>query len=280
MRILKKIAIWLGVTLLLLGASVFVLYKIYVSPVLAKIEAANTLYYDDYLTIFEGGGGNTGVLKSDSLVLVIDSKMGDAAKELEARVKEIAEDRPILVVNTHFHIDHTQGNRLFKGQRIMAGRGYSEETWVTEAAKEDMPNQWLQERLDIPMGDDTVTLLTFNFKAHTVGDVFVYLHRRKMLFGGDVILNGQVPSINNGTPEGYLTAFDMLEKEFDIEQIVPGHGSTGGIEILQNFRQYFLDMKTAANDESKADELIDKYKDWTQVPLLMSSQNVVDAFKK
>jgi glyoxylase-like metal-dependent hydrolase (beta-lactamase superfamily II) len=100
-----------------------------------------------------------------------------------------------------------------------------------------------------------------------------------MLFAGDVILNGQVPSIANGDPEGYLAAFDRLQKEFDIQRIVPGHGPTGGIEILETFRRYFNDMKTAANDDSKRDELIDKYKDWTHVPLMMSSENVVKKFK-
>lgn len=129
------------------------------------------------------------------------------------------------------------------------------------------------------MGDDTVTIFTLNLKAHTAGDVFVYSHKRKMLFAGDVILNGQVPSINNGDPNGYLVAFDRLQKEYNIQTIVPGHGPVGGIELLENFRQYFNDMKQAAADPSKEEELVGKYKDWLQVPMLMSSANVIDAFK-
>ena len=130
------------------------------------------------------------------------------------------------------------------------------------------------------MGDDVVTILTLNMKAHTAGDVFVYSHKRKMLIGGDVILNKQVPSIANGDPNGYFVAFDRLQKEYDIQKIVPGHGASGGIEILENFRQYFTDMKSASEDKAKEDELVDKYKSWAQVPMLMSSENVVDAFKK
>jgi glyoxylase-like metal-dependent hydrolase (beta-lactamase superfamily II) len=279
MKTARKIAKWIGIVGLILVGIVAIFYFIYVKPVIDKIEATNIVDEGD-LIIFEGGGGNSGILKSDSLILVIDTKMGDGADALAASVKEIAGNKPVLIVNTHYHIDHTRGNHLYPGQTILAGGGYNPETWTDEAKKEDMPTEWLRDRRDIRMGNETVTILPLNIRAHTDGDVFVYLHQRKMLFGGDVILNGQIPSVANGDPEGYLIAFNRLRKEFDIQRIVPGHGPTGDIRILETFRQYFNDMKTAASDKSKRDELIDKYKDWTQVPLLMSSENVVTKFEE
>jgi len=204
MKTVRKIAKWVGLIGLSLVAIVAVFYFVYVQPVLNKIEESRVVDYGKNLTIYEGGGGNSGVLISDSLVIVVDSKMGDGADALAATVKSIAGSRPILVVNTHYHIDHTQGNDLYAGHTIIAGAGYGPGTWVEEANEDDMPTRWLQNRMTIKMDDDTVTLLTLNMKAHTVGDVFVYLHNRKMLFGGDVILNGQVPSVANGDPQGYL----------------------------------------------------------------------------
>jgi glyoxylase-like metal-dependent hydrolase (beta-lactamase superfamily II) len=280
MKTFKKVAKWVGIIVGSLVVILGALYLVYVQPVMTKLQSQNTVHYDQNLTIYEGGGGNTGVLVSDSLVIVIDTKMGSAAEELATTVKEVANGKPILAINTHYHIDHTSGNRLFNGHTLLAGGGYTPETWVKEGSKEDMPTEWLRDKKDIIVNDDTVTIFTLNMVAHTAGDVFVYLHNRKMLFGGDVILNGQVPSINNGQPEGYLTAFDRLQSEFDIRKVVPGHGPIGGIEILENFRQYFIDMKTAANDASRHDVLVDKYKDWTQVPMLMSSGNVIDGFRK
>jgi glyoxylase-like metal-dependent hydrolase (beta-lactamase superfamily II) len=280
MKILKKVLKWLAIAVGALVLVVGSLYFIYVRPVMQTIEAQKTIEYDDNLTIHLGGGGNTGVLVSDSLVIVIDTKMGDAAEDLASEVKQLAGDRPILAINTHYHIDHTGGNDLYAGQTVLAGGGYTPASWVTEAANNDMPSQWLSDRIVIKTDVDTVTILTLNMTAHTAGDVFVYLHNRKMLFGGDVILNGQVPSVNNGDPEGYLTAFDRLQKEFEIQTIIPGHGEPGSIEIMETFRQYFNDMKTAANDETKRDEMFEKYEYWVHVPLLMSSGNVVDKFRK
>jgi glyoxylase-like metal-dependent hydrolase (beta-lactamase superfamily II) len=280
MKTLKKVAKWIGLIGLGLVAIVAVFYFIYVKPVLNKIEATRIVDYDKNLTIYEGGGGNSGILVSDSVVLVIDSKMGDGAEALAAKVKELAGSKPILVVNTHYHIDHSAGNNLYPGQTILAGGGYTPETWKKEAKEEDMPTQWLKDKMIVKMGDDTATIFTLNMKIHTVGDVFVYLRHRKMLFVGDVILNGQVPSVANGDVEGYLVAFDKLQHDYDIRKIVPGHGVIGGIDILENFRQYFNDMKLAANDNSKREAMIEKYNSWTHVPLMMSSGNVIDGFKK
>ena len=130
------------------------------------------------------------------------------------------------------------------------------------------------------MGDDTATIINLGQNIHTASDVMVYLHKRKMLFGGDVILNQQVPALFGAAdPEGYLKAFDMLPKQFDIQKVVPGHGPIGGIEIIDNFRQYFLDMKTASTDEAKKDELVAKYKGWGQIPVLMSPGRTISVFK-
>lgn len=280
MKFVKSLAKWIGIIGLSLVALGGIFYFSYVKPVLNKIEESRFVQYDETLTIHEGGGGNSGLLLSDSLILVIDTKMGDGATSFASTVKSVAEKKPVLVVNTHYHIDHTSGNDLYAGHTILAGGGYTPEIWKQEAKEEDMPTQWLRDRMDIRMGDETATIFTYNTKAHTVGDVFVYLQKRKILFAGDMILNEQVPSISNGDPQGYLDVFDRLENEFEIEKIVPGHGPTAGPELLDNFRQYLNDMKTAANDPSKRDELIERYKSWTQVPLLMSSENVMKAFKK
>lgn len=280
MKFIKSLAKWIGIIGLSLVALGGIFYFSYVKPVLNKIEESRYVQYDENLTIHEGGGGNSGLLLSDSLILVIDTKMGDGATSFASTVKSVTEKKPVLVVNTHYHIDHTSGNDLYAGHTILAGGGYTPEIWKQEAKEEDMPTKWLRDRMDIRMGDETATIFTYNTKAHTVGDVFVYLQKRKILFAGDMILNEQVPSVSNGDPQGYLDVFDRLENEFDIEKIVPGHGPTAGPELLDNFRQYFNDMKTAANDPSKRDELIERYKSWTQVPLLMSSENVMKGFKK
>ena len=281
MKIVKKVLKWIGVILLVLIVTGFTLYMIYLRPFMQKMKVTNIVKYDKELTIVLGGGGNSGILSSDSLVIVIDTKMDDAAEQLSKTVKEIAGNKPILVINTHYHPDHSGGNTFYKGQAIMAGANYTKEFWMKEASEATLPTQWLNDRMDIKMGDDTVTLFNLAKNVHTASDIVVYLHKRKMLFGGDVILNKQSPAIlGSADPDGYLVALDLLPKQFDIQKIVPGHGDIGGIEVIDNFRQYFNDMKIAAGDDSKKEELIAKYKDWAQVPFLMSPGATISAIKK
>jgi glyoxylase-like metal-dependent hydrolase (beta-lactamase superfamily II) len=125
--------------------------------------------------------------------------------------------------------------------------------------------------MDIPMGDDTATIFNLHGTIHTPSDVMVYLHKRKLLFAGDVILNKQAPALfGNANPDGYLEAMNELPKQVEIEKIVPGHGEIGGLEVIEKFKQYFIDMKIAAADGDKENELVAKYKDWNQVPWVMS----------
>ena len=277
MKILK----WIGIIMLTLIVIGITTYMVYVRPFMKKMEETNVVQYDKELTLVLGGGGNSGILVSDSLVIVVDTKFHDAAEQLFKTVKALAGNKPILVINTHFHPDHTGGNKFYKGQKIIAGGNYTKEFWIKEADEENLPTQWLKDRMDIKMGDDTVTLINLARNAHTASDVVVYLHKRKMLFGGDLILNKQAPVFMGvADPDGYLFALEMLPKQFGIQKIVPGHGAVGGIEIITNFRQYFADMNTAANDESKKDELVAKYKDWVQMPIFMSPGATISRIKK
>jgi glyoxylase-like metal-dependent hydrolase (beta-lactamase superfamily II) len=278
---IKKILKWIGILVLVVVAIGASLYFIYLRPFMVKMKQVTTVQYDKELTLVFGGGGNSGILVSDSLVIVIDTKMDDAAEQLAKQVIQLAGKKPVLVINTHYHSDHSKGNKFYKGQSILAGGNYTKEFWIKEAGEETLPTQWLQDKMDIKMGDDTVTIFNLAKNIHTASDVMVYLHKRKMLFGGDVILNKQAPAIMGvADPDGYIAAFDMLPKKYDIQKVIPGHGPMGGIEVIDNFRQYFIDMKTVANDDSKRDELLAKYKDWAQIPIFMSPGATVNAIKK
>jgi glyoxylase-like metal-dependent hydrolase (beta-lactamase superfamily II) len=282
MKTLKKILIWTGLVILLLAGTAFTLYMIYLRPVMTKIMSnPKVIAYDKDLTLIQGGGGNSGILVSDSLVVIIDTKMDEPAEEMAKKVKELAGNKPILVVNTHYHPDHCKGNSLYKDASILAGGNYTKEQWIKAAGEETMPNLWLKDQMVLPLATDTLTILNLEGNAHTESDIVVYFSKRKLLFGGDVILNQQVPALRGAAdPDGYLKAFEELPKQFDIQKVVPGHGPIGGMEIIQDFKQYFLDMQTAAVDASKKDELEAKYKDWTQVPFLMSTGATIDLMRK
>src|ERR1700739_4018546 len=139
MKIFKKVLKWLGIVLLVLIVTGFTLYMIYLRPFMQKMKQTNTIQYDKELTLVLGGGGNSGILVSDSLIIVIDTKMDEAAEQLSKTVKELAGKKPIIVINTHYHPDHSSGNSFYSGQTIIAGGNYTKEFWIKEASEKTLP---------------------------------------------------------------------------------------------------------------------------------------------
>lgn len=281
MKTFKKILKWLGLIILVLAVIGGSLFMIYLRPFLQKMKEVSMIAYDKDLMIVTGGGGNSGIITSDSLVIVVDTKQDEAAKNFYEQVKQTAGNRPVLVVNTHIHPDHVGGNKYYTGSTILAGGNYTPEQWTKDNGKESLPTEWLKDRKDIKMNDDTITIINFGKPAHTVSDVFVYSHKRKLLFGGDVILNKQNAIImGKADPDGFIEAMEYFQNTFPIEHVVPGHGAFGGKEVIVDFEQYFKDMKTAASDDSQKDALLEKYKDSNGIPIVMSPKATMKAFKK
>ena len=280
---MKKILLRLLLLLGTISLMVFVLFMIYVYPFMNKMKKTETITVDPQFTLILGGGGNSGILLSDSIALVIDTKMNEAADALSARVHHLAGTRRIIVVNTHIHTDHTSGNKYYKGHTIIAGGHYDPAFWAKENGPDAPPTIWLTHSMTIPMGDDTATLLNLAWNAHTQSDLIVYLHRRKVLFCGDIVLNGQSPAMftrYGASGDGYLRAFVFFSTHYDIAQVVPGHGPVGGPEVIQHYKEFFEDMKLAALDSKRESELVAKYKDYTQIPYLMSPEATIAFFRK
>jgi cyclase len=279
-KTIKNLFKVIGVLILLFAIAGGIFFYNYVRPFIHNMEKTQIVSFDDRLTIVHGGGGNSGVFEGDSLVIVIDTKMEKAADDLYKLVQEIAEKKPILVINTHFHPDHVGGNKHFAKWPILAGGNYTPEAWIKETGATNLPTQWIKDSLVIQVGKETVSIFNLPENVHTQSDVVVYFHLRKILFAGDVILNNTSPVIMGaGNAQGYLNAFDILTKRYAFESIVPGHGSMGTMPVLDRFRQYFLDMKLAAEDGNQRRALLEKYKDWTQIPFFMSPRSTMRKFQ-
>lgn len=278
---MKKFLKWTIGVVLVVGTTVLVLFWVYLKPFIDKMKHQENVLVDSSFRVITGGGGNSGIISSDSLLLVIDTKMDDAAKSLFDTVQKLAGKRPILVINTHWHPDHVGGNKLYKKEQIMAGGSYKIEDWTKESGAESLPGRWVKDELVIPMGTDTAIVFNLAKNVHTPSDVMVYFKQRQILFGGDVILNQQSPALlGNASAMAYMDVLYDVAIKYPVKMIVPGHGSTGGPEVITNFLAYFEDMREAAEHPEKKSELIAKYKQYAQVPFFMSPGATVSNFEK
>ncbi len=271
----KKIILGIAIALVLLVAAFF----IFIYPSFNNFLKTETVQFDSTLTIVLGGGGNSGILVTDSAVVVIDTKMSKPAEEFSKLAKEKAGSKKIIVINTHYHGDHINGNSFYKGSKIIIGN-YGEEFLHKNVKPELMPNTFVKDSMALALGNDTVMLYNLG-QAHTLNDVVVYLKSRKLLFSGDLIFNKMNPVLKKESGADIDKWIKALENILarDINTIVPGHGKLGGKELASSLKQYFEDMKTAVAEPAKEAELKAKYSDWFKMPMMASPEKTIEYLK-
>jgi len=63
--------------------------------------------------VIMGMGGNIGVSSGEDGVFIIDDDMPPLANKIEAALRSIRDEPVRMVFNTHWHFDHTGGNKHF-----------------------------------------------------------------------------------------------------------------------------------------------------------------------
>jgi cyclase len=273
----KKILIGIALILLLLIAG----GAMYMYPTFTFFFQTETQQLDKDLTLVLGGGGNSGILVTDKVLVVIDTKMGGDAGNLFKLANEKAAGKPILVINTHYHGDHVKGNHFYKGSRIYIGN-YDKAFLQKEVDPDNMPTDYVKDSLVLDLGNETVMLYDLG-QAHTYYDMVVYLKNRKTLFSGDLIFHHINPFLkkeSGADVDKWLAALHVVLNKFDLKKVVPGHGSIGGKELVWSMIDYFGDMKTAEKDPFRASELKAKYKDWVEMPMMTSPQVTIDYIRE
>ena len=96
-------------------------------------------------------------------------------------------------------------------------------------------------------------------RAHTEGDVFVYLPKEKVVITGDALI-GWTPYMGDGYPEDWAGTLDRLAR-LDFTHIIMGHGAVAGRDWLDTFRGYVRDMVDAVRHEVAAGATLDQVKE-------------------
>lgn len=73
-----------------------------------EVEKINDQFY-----MLIGGGGNVGIYISDENVVMVDNKYEIIEEVLMSSLREITAKPIKYIINTHYHHDHSDGNRAF-----------------------------------------------------------------------------------------------------------------------------------------------------------------------
>jgi glyoxylase-like metal-dependent hydrolase (beta-lactamase superfamily II) len=201
-----------------------------------------------------GAGGNIGVSIGDDGVFVIDDQFAPLTSKIEAAIK-ILSSKPIkILLNTHFHGDHTGGNANMTklGATIIAHDNVRKrlEAPKREAAatpKEALPVITFNDKLNLYINGEQIAIFHIE-NAHTDGDALLYFTESNVLHTGDTYFNGRYPYIDlnsGGSVNGYIEAVKGgLMVINDDTKIIPGHGKLSNKEEYQTFLKMLETLRT------------------------------------
>ena len=125
------------------------------------------------------------------------------------------------------------------------------------ALRPALPTMAFERTMKLYRRDREIHLLYLG-RAHTEGDVFVYLPREKVVVTGDAVI-GWTPYMGDGYPEDWVSTIDRLA-ELDFDTLVMGHGYPAGREWLRTFRAYIHDMVESVREEVATGATLDEVK--------------------
>ena len=187
------------------------------------VKVADGVYtYEDFHAGAEKFTTTDMFVVTDGGVLVADGQGSPAATRGLVDAIARVTPKPIThVVVCSDHGDHTAGNASFP-----AGVRY----YIHPASKAAMGRnapadaQLVTDTATLTLGGEEIRIL-FLGRAHTGGDLSVYLPRQKILFLSETFLNRVFPAMRSAYPSEWLRALDKAER-MNVNIYIPGHGFT------------------------------------------------------
>jgi glyoxylase-like metal-dependent hydrolase (beta-lactamase superfamily II) len=222
---------------------------------------------DRDMKVYLGGGCNSIVLtsKDGQKSVVVDTKYFKGAAWLRKEIKT----PNITLINTHFHMDHARGNRLYPEAFVVSGNTNWKQ-WDIDTAYSKHPDQVLNpgEETSFMVDDEVVHVIDMG-RAHSPNDVVVFFQNRKVLAAGDLVWVNKHPVMidRNVNIKSWVSYLDKLEREYDIQTVVPGHGKVSGKISLSEMKEYFLSISESISSHDQLLELKRKYKGYGTFPI-------------
>ena len=195
---------------------------------------------------------NIGIVVGANVILVVDTGLGiENGSRVYEVIKELSEDKKIYITITHYHPEHSLGVEGF-GENVVfiASEKQNQEMKNGDRIKNQfsrqsdinrdlinnapcpIPDILYEDNYELDLGGLTVQLMSVG-PLHTEGDSIIFIEEELVLFSGDVIMGGIIPSIDqeHSSFDSWKTAIDriaMLSPQF----IIGSHGDIGDQTLI------------------------------------------------
>ncbi len=280
-------------------------YEYHLTPV--KVSEDVHCFFGALENITKENGGNmvnTCFVQTKQGFVVIDSGPTYAyAKQAYTQMQKIQNLPVKYVIVTHDHDDHWLGNSFYKskGALLIGPRTYEQnvvvgmETRMQRTLGSEIYGKTeivdldtiVDDNLTLNVGDKIFKIKQLVAKAHTQGDLIVYIPDEKVLFAGDLVFNGRLTSIRDGSIIGSIKALEKIDA-LHPKVIIGGHGYKTDANATKALKSYLFEMKEevldALDNDISMEEITQKVtmSKYEQMKLydVLHSRNVFEAYRE
>ncbi|HXK07600.1 MAG TPA: MBL fold metallo-hydrolase [Verrucomicrobiae bacterium] len=251
-----------------LAAAAFLVTRTHAEPDQVKLIVPGVWFREGDL---EGQGHcNNIIIEMKDYLIVVDANYPSGARLALQTAKRIS-DKPVkYVFDTHHHGDHLYGNPVWTqaGATTLAYIGvvdelkrYEPARWQAAAKKRsdvgelklnapEPPRQTFDKSPFVLKDSTREVRFYFYGWAHTRGDGFVYLPKEKLLCTGDAVVNGPYNNTSDANIGNWPSVVRSAQR-LEVQYVLPGHGESGGKELLEGQAQFMMALHKAVDNAIK-----------------------------
>ncbi len=207
------------------------------------------------------------VIAGDQVVVIDPGSSVQAGRRVVQQIKKTTRLPVTTVYTTHIHGDHWLGNQAIleawpkallvaHPNMIAKAQAGEAQSWVntmsrltqgyTEGTRAVIPTLVTADGTTTKIGNRVFTVHLSN-DAHSKSDIMIEVDNG-VLFTGDNVLNKRVARMDDGSFVGTIKEIDRA-LSLPVKVIVPGHGKTGGREVLTAQKAYLQTLFDAVKTE-------------------------------
>lgn len=222
--------------------------------------------------IFTGQGGTIGWLATPDGAIAVDAQFPATAKACVEGLQQKSPKGIQLLINTHYHGDHTGGNIAFRPavksivQQERCAKLHKEFTEKNNTvAQQAYADVTFGESWSTTIGDEKVSARYLG-AGHTGGDAMIFFEKANVVHMGDLMFNRLHPRVDRpggASIRSWITVLEKAAKAHKDATFIFGHAKpglpvTGGAQELLHLRDYFTAVLDHVSKGIKAGQSLDQ----------------------
>lgn len=249
----------------------FAQVEIKVTPVSGHIYMLEGTSTDP--AVSAGPVGNIAASVGPDGILIVDDQFAPLAEKIQTALKGLGGGPLKFILNTHWHGDHTDGNKIFGPQAPIIAHTNVRRRLMTEQKIVDRvfppapPEAWpvitFDTSLSLHFNGEEIKVVHFP-QGHTDGDSVIFFTGSNVVHMGDQFFAGRFPFVDldsGGDVEGLTKNIEAVMRQLPADvKIIPGHGPLSTLDDLRTYRRMLVETTNIVRERIEGGQSLDAIK--------------------